>query len=260
MLDSGYCDETKEQSEIIVKITKKEYSMFSNHCLTSMTTPYEYFPYILKQKGFPVLGKYHLQLDTNNYKISQWVDNKTDDIYYRAVLKTPWEKQSKPILVKDTLRKVFVYFTLLCLIFTVLGISITAHVDTVCEGEDCKKLKTRATLKWEFPTKRLNGAPLSKDELDYFEVKIKMKDTGEEYLFDRFPVKEDGEYITERFYTTVQNQQVHISPGVQCFAIKVVDTGGLHSDYTPYHDGVCVEMMEPDGFELKIRIGMTEED
>jgi hypothetical protein len=118
----------------------------------------------------------------------------------------------------------------ICIIFIVvssIGLARAAEDPADPPGE--AQYSRTLTLKWEAPTKRLDGTPLAEDELLRYDIEF----NGEAYTAKP----------TANHYDVIVND-----PGLYCAKIKAVDTENLSS---PWSEPACLAIRHA---PAKIRI------
>lgn len=151
------------------------------------------------------------------------------------------------------IRKFWQYFWFVCFILISFFL---LHEKANASDYPC----SRAHLTYSIPTTRVNGAPLTIDELDYYEIKVIDQETGETdfYILDQYNVVDVDGPVNERVYTTKENQNFPLRLGMQCFSIRVVDTEGLKSVWSEITESQCKRLCSFNTFELKIKLGITD--
>ena len=98
-----------------------------------------------------------------------------------------------------------------------------------------------ATIAWEAPTARVDGTPLSAEEIQSYEI-FRSVDDGEHLQYLAVPPDPTG------LSNAVQTE---LSTGVHCFYLTTVDTDGTSSEPS---DTACLQVKSPPGNPLKVII------
>lgn len=117
-----------------------------------------------------------------------------------------------------------------------------------------------AKVSWALPTTRVNGETLAPEELDFFILKVKDMESGQEneYILDHFNVHSAAGVVTERVYTNNEGRSFKLFTGLQCFAIAVQDkaTEKKEAMRSVFSDWVCKDICPANGFDVIIDIGV----